>query len=102
MQYFLFAAAALLGALHLIAALSQIKEKKHTFPAMMLGSAMILLSAVFALLHNPLDWMLMLCGGLLICLAAIKNGKDSGHFHLAHHLVRGGIVLLLTIGMLCF
>ena len=38
-------------------------------------------------------------GGLLICAAAYLNGKRSGSFHLSHHLVRGGIAILLVIGM---
>ena len=39
-------------------------------------------------------------GGLLICSAAYLNGKRSGNFHLSHHIIRGGIAVLLVVGFI--
>ena len=98
---FVFAAlAALFSGLHLYAALSRKEKRDAVFSAMVLGSVMMLAGAVFCLLRNSVDWVLALCGGVLVCACAVRNGVDSGKIHLQHHLVRGAIVLAVTAGFI--
>ena len=45
-----------------------------------------------------MDALSAACGFLLVCFAAYLNGRRSGNVHLSHHLVRGGIAVLLVLG----
>lgn len=37
---------------------------------------------------------------LMICLAAYVNGRQAGKVHPSHHIVRGAVAVLLTVGFL--
>lgn len=93
--------AGLFGLLHLVAAASQImKDRKPAHMVMMAGALCAIAAAVVCLCgagsgYN-LDSLLMALGGGAVCGAAWQNGKSSGNFHLAHHLLRFGIALVLV------
>lgn len=65
---------------------------------MSFGSLLMLGAIVCCAMNAPLDWLFALLGGLLICGAAIMNGKLSGHFHWQHHVIRGVITLVIIVG----
>lgn len=98
--------ALLFGGLHFIAGLTQFKSKdpaaRGFATAMTCGGIALVCAAVVHLtgqLHGWQDAINAATGCLLICAAAYANGRRSGSFHLSHHLIRGGIALLLTVGI---
>lgn len=98
--------ALLFGGLHLIAGLTQSRSRDPAVRgfaiAMACGGIALVCAAVVHLtgqLHGWQDAISAATGCLLICAAAYANGRRSGSFHLSHHLIRGGIALLLTIAI---
>lgn len=96
----------LFGGLHIAAAAAQSKSKDDAVR----GSAVIMICGGIAvvcaaaahlagghILHA--DTLSAAAGGMLICFAAYLNGKQSGNFHLSHHIVRGIIAVLLAVGI---
>ena len=98
--------AILFALLHAIAAAAQLRSKdpaaRSSAIIMLCGGVALICSAVSHLINSSLwAWMDTLsaaCGFLLICFAAYLNGRRSGTVHVSHHLVRGGIAVLLVIG----
>ena len=85
--------------LHLLASLTEVKKGNHT-----LGNTFLLIGSSFATLSIFLYFFLpiialslWLIGCGLICYGAYWNGKQKENFHPAHHLIRIGIALVLTI-----
>lgn len=81
--------------LHLLASLSEVKKGNHT-----LGNTFLLIGSILATLSLTLYFflpivtlVLWLIGCGLICYGAYWKGN----FHPAHHLIRMGIALVLTI-----
>ena len=95
--------AALFGILRGIAAVSQLVKKTGPIPALLMlgGSLGVLAAAIDCLLGGGLDWLIMLLGGSMVCLAAVCNGKRTGKLHPAHHLIRAGMMLILVVGFIC-
>ena len=95
--------AALFGLLHGIAAVSQLVKKTGPIPALLMlgGSLGVLAAAIDCLLGVGLDWLIMLLGGSMVCLAAVCNGNRTGKLHPAHHLIRAGMMLILVVGFIC-
>ena len=85
--------------LHLLASLSELRKGKDTLGnrLLLIGSSLATLSLIlyFFLPIVALSLWLISCG--LICYGAYWNGKHKGNFHPAHHLIRMGIALILTI-----
>ena len=75
--------------LHLLVSLSELKKGKKTLGIylLFLGSSLATFSLIFI-------WLI---GVSLICYGAYWNGKHKENFHLAHHVIRIGIALILTI-----
>ena len=101
--------AVLFGLLHLIAAAVQFKSKdpvaRGLAVSMASGGICAIAAAIFHLYWgavggnaNLSDAITLAIGCLLICAAAYMNGRRSGNVHLSHHLVRGGIAILLVLG----
>lgn len=65
---------------------------------MSFGSVLMLGAILCCAMNAPLDWLFALLGGVLICGAAIMNGKLSGHLHWQHHVIRGVITLVIIVG----
>lgn len=99
--------AILFGVLHIIAARTQLKSTDPAARgfaiAMLCGGVCVAFEAFAHLVGNNPGWLDALsaaAGCLLICVSAYANGRRFENFHLSHHLVRGGIAVLLVIGFL--
>ena len=85
--------------LHLLASISELKKGKHTLGNRLLfiGSCLATVSLILYFILPIVTLVLWLIGCGLICYGAYWNGKHKGNFHPAHHLIRMGIALVLTI-----
>ena len=85
--------------LHLLASLSEVKKGNHTLgnTILLIGSSLATLSLTLYFFLPVVALVLWLIGCGLICYGAYWNGKHKGNFHPAHHLIRIGTVLVLTI-----
>ena len=98
--------AILFALLHIIAAAAQFRSKdpaaRGSAVLMLCGGVALICSSVAHLINGSLwawqDPLSAACGFLLICFAAYLNGRRAGNVHLSHHLVRGGIAVLLVLG----
>lgn len=90
---------AFFGLLHLLASLSEVKKGNHTLgnTILLIGSSLATLSLILYFFLPIVALVLWLIGCGLICYGAYWNGKHKENFHPAHHLIRIGTVLLLTI-----
>ena len=97
----------LFALLHIIAAVAQFKSKdpaaRGSASIMLCGSAILICSVATHLHDGGVGSQIAVlstavCGFLLICVAAYLNGRRSGNVHVSHHLVRGGIAVLLVLG----
>lgn len=85
--------------LHLLASLSEVKKGNHTLgnTFLLIGSSLATLSLILYFFLPIVALVLWLIGCGLICYGAYWNGKHKENFHPAHHLIRIGTVLVLTI-----
>lgn len=85
--------------LHLLVSLSELKKGNHTLGNQLLfiGSSLATVSLILYFFLPILSLFFWLIGCGLICYGAYWNGKHKGNFHPAHHLIRMGIALVLTI-----
>ena len=85
--------------LHLLISLSELKNGKKTLGIylLFLGSSLATFSLILYFLLPILALFIWLIGVSLICYGAYWNGKHKENFHLAHHVIRIGIALILTI-----
>ncbi|MHC4038624.1 glucuronide permease [Streptococcus sp. KHUD_017] len=84
---------------HLLASLSELIKGKNTLGNRLLfiGSCLATLSLILYFLLPIVALFIWLIGCGLICYGAYWNGKRKENFHPAHHLIRIGIALVLTI-----
>ena len=85
--------------LHLLVSLSELKKGKKTLGIylLFLGSSLATLSLFLYFFLPIVALFLWMIGCGLICYGAYWNGKHKENFHLAHHVIRLGIALILTI-----
>ena len=85
--------------LHLLVSLSELKKCKKTLGIYLLfiGSSLATFSLIIYFLLPIVALSLWLIGCGLICYGAYWNGKHKGKFNPAHHLIRIGIALVLTL-----
>ena len=85
--------------LHLLASLSELKQGKHTLGNRLLfiGSCLATVSLILYFILPIVALFLWLIGCGLICYGAYWNGKHKENFHPAHHLIRVGIALVITL-----
>ena len=85
--------------LHLLASLSELRKGKNTLGNRLLfiGSCLATLSLILYFLLPIVALFIWLIGCGVICYGAYWNGKRKENFHPAHHLIRIGIALVLTI-----
>ena len=105
MQIFLCIVSVLFGVLSAIAAIrsaaiSQIWDKKTSFPAwVMLAGALLLLAAVVCnSIGRQFDFVVALLGCTAICAAALANGIKSEQLHVPHHVIRIVLSAALLVG----
>lgn len=98
MRYFICGITVLYAALSMFAAVTQLKSstRKDTSIMMLCGGLLLVIATVF----KNADWIVVIIGGILICIAAFLNGKRSGNLHISHHIIRFIITLLLVIGFI--
>ena len=99
----LCAIAALFGLLHIIAAASQLgnkkKKKRYAMPwLMIIGGLLMIQAVVLCVFGSALDWASALLGGLFVCFAALMNGRRSGNMHKVHHAIRAVIAVAIVVG----
>ena len=84
--------------LHLLVSLSELKKGKKTLGIylLFLGSGLATFSLILYFLLPIVALFIWLIGVSLICYGAYWNGKHKENFHLAHHVIRIGIALILT------
>ena len=85
--------------LHLLVSLSELKKGKKTLGIylLFLGSGLATFSLILYFFLPIVALFIWLIGVSLICYGAYWNGKHKENFHLAHHVIRLGIALILTI-----
>ncbi len=85
--------------IHLLASLTEVKKRNHTLgnTFLLIGSCLATLSLILYFFLPIVTLFLWLIGCGLICYGAYWNGKHKENFHPAHHLIRIGIALVLTI-----
>lgn len=85
--------------LHLLASLSELKQGKHTLGNRLLfiGSCLATVSLILYFILPIVALFLWLIGCCLICYGSYWNGKQKENFNPAHHLIRLGIALVITI-----
>ena len=85
--------------LHLLVSLSELKKGKKTLGIhlLFLGSSLATFSLILYFLLPIVALFIWLIGVSLICYGAYWNGKHKENFHPAHHVIRIGIALILTI-----
>ena len=85
--------------LHLLASLSELRKGRNLLGnrLLLIGSSLATLSIFLYFFLPIIALSLWLIGCGLICYGAYWNGKQKENFHPAHHLIRIGIALVLTI-----
>ena len=85
--------------LHLLASLTEVKKGNHTLgnTFLLIGSSLATFSLILYFLLPIVVLSLWLIGCGLICYGAYWNGKHKENFHPAHHVIRIGIALVITI-----
>ena len=85
--------------LHLLASLSELRKGRNLLGnrLLLIGSSLATLSIFLYFFFPIIALSLWLIGCGLICYGAYWNGKQKENFHPAHHLIRIGIALVLTI-----
>lgn len=85
--------------LHLLVSLSEVKKENHTLgnQFLLIGSSLATLSLILYFFLPIVALSLWLIGCWSICYEAYWNGKHKENFHPAHHVIRLGIALFLTI-----
>ena len=85
--------------LHLMVSLSELKKGKKTLGIylLFLGSSLATFSLILYFFFPIVALSLWLIGCGLICYGAYWNGKRKENFNPAHHVIRIGIALILTI-----
>ena len=84
---------------HLLASLSELRKGRNLLGnrLLLIGSSLATLSIFLYFFLSIVALSLWLIGCGLICYGAYWNGKQKENFHPAHHLIRIGIALVLTI-----
>ena len=85
--------------LHLLASLSELRKGKNTLGnrLLLIGSSLATFSLILYCFLLIVALSLWLIGCSLICYGAYWNGKHKENFHPAHHVIRLGIALVITI-----
>ena len=102
MRYVVCAVAIVYAMLSLYAGATQLKNpaRRKSSWRMLLGGVVLAAAGVLELTGWTLAWLVTVIGSLLICQAALINGKATGRTKLQHHGVRLMITAFLILGML--
>lgn len=100
MRYAVSAIAILYALLSVYASVTQLKKPVRRKPAiiMIVGGVILLTAGILELRGWSPAWLVTVIGSLLICQAALINGKLNGRVQLQHHAVRFLITAFLILG----
>jgi len=100
MRYAVCILAILYALLSIYASAAQWKKPARRKPAliMIVGALVLIAAAVLELNGWAQGWLAVVIGSLLICQAALINGKLSGRVQLQHHALRFLITAFLILG----
>ncbi len=102
MRYVVSAIAIIYAVLSVYAAATQLKNpaRRASAPRMLAGGLILIVAGILELALWKQAWLVTVIGSLLICQAALINGKANGRTKLQHHAVRFMITVFLILGML--
>ena len=102
MRYVVSAVASLYAVLSLYAAATQLRNpaRRISSALMLAGGLILLLAGILELSAWSTAWLVTVIGSLLICQAALINGKATGRTKPEHHAVRFLITVFLILGMI--
>ncbi len=102
MRYVVSAIAIVYAVLSLYAAATQRRNPSRRISSalMLAGGLILLLAGILELSAWGPAWLVTVIGSLLICQAALINGKANGRTKLEHYAVRFIITAFLILGML--
>lgn len=100
MRYVVSVIAILYALLSIYASVTQLKKpaRRKSAVLMMAGGLILIAAAVLELSGWGPAWLVVVIGSLLICQAALINGKLNGRGLLHHHAVRFMITAFLILG----
>lgn len=100
MRYAVSAVAILYALLSVYASVRQLKRPTRRKPAitMIAGGVILFAAGVLELQSWNPAWLVTVIGSLLICQAALINGKLNGNVRLQNHAVRFLITAFLILG----
>lgn len=101
MRYVVSAIAIVYAVLSVYAASTQWKNRARRISSSLMtaGGLILLLAGILELALWKPAWLVTVIGSLLICQAALINGKANGRVKLEHHAVRFIITVFLILGM---
>lgn len=99
MRYAVSAIAILYALLSVYASVTQLKKPARRKPALIMitGGVILLAAGILELRGWGPAWLVTVIGSLLICQAALINGKLNGRTELRHHTVRFLITVFLIL-----
>lgn len=102
MRYVVCAVTALYAVLSIYAASTQLRNpaRKRSAVLMLVGGLILMLAWILEMAAWGHAWLVTVIGSLLICQAALLNGKATGRDKLENHAVRFIITAFLIFGML--
>lgn len=102
MRYVVCAVSIVYALLSVYAAATQLKNpaRRISSTIMLAGGLILLLAGILELSAWGPAWLVTVIGSLLICQAALINGKANGRTKLENHAVRFLITVFLILGML--
>ena len=100
MRYVVSVIAILYAVLSIYASATQWKKPARRKPAIMMiaGGLILIVAGILELRGWSPAWLVVVIGSLLICQAALVNGKLNGRALLQHHAVRFLITAFLILG----
>ena len=102
MRYVVCIVAILYAVLSVYAASGQIRNpaRRNSAVRMLIGGLILILAGILELAAWGPAWLVTVIGSLLICQAALLNGKANGRAKLENHAVRFIITVFLIFGMI--
>ncbi len=101
MRYVVCAIAIVYALLSVYAASTQLRNpaRQKSAVLMLSGGLILILAGILELAAWRQAWLVTVIGSLMICQAALINGRANGRVKLEHHAVRFIITVFLIFGM---
>lgn len=102
MRYVVCAIAIVYAILSVYAGGTQLRKpaRRKSAALMLFGGLILIIAGILELSAWPQAWLVTVIGSLLICQAALINGRANGREKLEHHAVRFIITVFLIFGMI--